>query len=252
MNNKQKEVIGYSKQIMHFLEELVGGANHEINNLLFIIGMASEILETSSDPKERQDSIKNIENQTQKIGKILKDLRSVIKDCGTEETKITKVSDISEQVIELCKTRFNNHKVIFKNNVPDDILLEAKETQLTQAFLAILNSAHDAVVQTKTSTRWINFDVRTHGTSLEILVSDSGLKISEEDSSKIFTPSYDNGGRKGLPLIISKNIIESNGGTIVFDPSSDVNTFIVKFPNYKKANEMASAVIQERPLLKAI
>lgn len=246
--DKQKEVIVYSKQIMHFLEELVGGANHEINNLLFIIGMSSELLETSEDPKERQNAVANIENQTKRIGEVLKDLRAVIKDCGSEEVKPTKVSEVSDHVIELCKTRFNNHKIIFKNNVPEDIVINARETQLTQALLAVLNSCHDAVIQTKSTSRWINFDVSTNGKGLKILISDSGSKIEGKDTSKIFSPSYDSQGRKGLPLVIAKNIIESHGGKIEYDKEAEVNTFVVKFDSYKKAE----AVEMEQPYLKVV
>lgn len=239
MDKKQKEVIVYSKQIMHFLEELVGGANHEINNLLFIIGMSSELLETSDNAKERQEAIKNIENLTKRIGQVLKDLRSVIKDCGTEEVKLTKLSEVSSHVIELCKTRFNNHKIIFKNNVPDDLFIEARETQMTQALLAVLNSCHDAVIQGNLKTRWINFDVKTENDTLNIFISDSGPKIDQVESSKIFSPSFDSNGRKGLPLIIAKNIIESHGGEIEYSKDSDMNTFVIKFNKYKKAEAMA-------------
>ena len=235
MDKKQKEVIVYSTQIMNFLEELVGGANHEINNLLFVIGMSSELLESPSSLKERQNAIKNIETQAKRIGEVLKDLRSVVKDCSSEAVKQTQLSEVSDHVIELCKTRFNNHKIIFKNNVPDNLFIDARETQLTQAFLAILNSAHDAVVEKKSMTRWINFDVQQTKGDLQILISDSGAKISEADSSNIFTPSFDSNGRKGLPLILAKNIIESHGGDISYSQDADVNTFVVKFSSYKKS-----------------
>jgi len=246
--DKQKEVIVYSKQIMHFLEELVGGANHEINNLLLIIGMSSELLESSEDQIERLNAVSNIENQTKRIGEVLKDLRSVIKDCGTEEVKPTKIREMSDHVIELCKARFYNHKIIFKNNVSEDIVINARETQLTQALLAVLNSCHDAVIQTKSTSRWINFDVSTNEKGLKILISDSGSKIEGNDTLKIFSPSYDSQGRKGLPLVLAKNIIESHGGKLEYDKEAKVNTFIIKFDNYKKAE----SVEMELPYLKVV
>lgn len=243
-----KEVIVYSKQTMHFLEELVGGANHEINNLLFIIGMSSEILEGSQDVKERKEAVSNIESQVQRIGQIFKDLRSVIKDCGTEEVKPTKVSEISDKVIDLCKARFNNHKIILKNNVPEDIMIDGRQTQLTQAFLAILNSSHDAIVQHKSKAKWINFDIKTNDKELEVLISDSSLKLSDLEISKIFTPSYDEGGRKGLPLFIAKNIVESHGGELKILNTEDTNIFSIKFKSYSKAQ----AAKQKVPFLKVV
>lgn len=235
MDSKQKEVIVYSTQIMNFLEEIVGGANHEVNNLLFIISMSTELLEHSNSKEERAKALKNIETQAERIGQIFKDLRSVIKDCGTEEVKLTKMSDVSGHVIELCKTRFNNHKIIFRNNVPDDIFIEARETQLTQALLAILNSSHDALVKTKSISKWIDFDVDTSTDQLKMTITDSSSKISENDIPKLFSPSFEAQGRKGLPLVIAKNIIESHGGEIVYDKESESNRFVITFSKYKKA-----------------
>jgi len=248
MDSKQKEVIVYSKQIMNFLEEVVGGAHHEVNNLLFIISMSAELLENSSSQTERAKAIKNIESQAERIGQIFKDLRSVIKDCGTEEVKLTKMSDVSEHVIELCKTRFNNHKIIFRNNVPDDIFVEARETQLTQALLAILNSSHDALIQTKSMSKWIDFDVDTTGEELKMTISDSSKKLEEGEIPKLFSPSYEKNGRKGLPLVIAKNIIESHGGEISYDGTGETNSFVIKFSKYQKAEAQSLA----KPFLKVV
>jgi signal transduction histidine kinase len=231
-NKEQVEAIKCSVQIQHFLEEIVGGAAHEINNLLFIVDMSADLIETEENPEERKKITNNIADQGHKIAKIIQELRNVIKDCATEEVKDTKLTDISSHVIQLSKTRFNNHKIILKNNVPENIMVKCRENQLAQAFLAVLNSAHDSVISNKSFNRWIGFDTKINGDKLQILISDSGSKIESSESGKIFSPHFDHKGRQGLPLLIAKNVVESHGGTLEYLKDEDHNTFMITFPAY--------------------
>lgn len=244
--NDQSEVIKYSTQIMSFLEELVGGASHEINNLLFIINMSSELIEIENDPAKRLETLKVIDDQSKKIVSIISELRNVIKDCAKEEVKETRLTDVSAHVIQLSKTRFNNHKVILKNNVPENVVIKCRENQLAQAFLAILNSAHDSVVNNKGFNRWISFDTQESSGKLQILIKDSGAKIPVTETAKIFSPSFDYKSRKGLPLLIAKNIIESHGGIIEYVKEDKDNTFMITLPSYKIALSQEAEIQEDK------
>lgn len=240
----QAEALNYSKQTMSFLEELVGGATHEINNLLFIIDMNSELLEMDNNDSSRKEAIGNIDEQTKKIVKIMNELRNIIKDCELEEEKEVSLNQVSNQVIQLTKTRFNNHKIILKNNIDENILLKGKEHQLAQALLALLNSAHDSVRGNRGFSRWISLDTQIKGDSLDLIVRDSGEKILPQEQDKLFTAQFETKSRKGLPLLIAKNIVESHGGTIKYLDEGVNNAFIISFPSYRVANSNVLSLVK--------
>jgi two-component system NtrC family sensor kinase len=84
----------------------------------------------------------------------------------------------------------------------------------------------------------LSVTTRETDSGLSIRVSDTGMGISSENLSKIFSPFFTTrkgSGGVGLGLYVSNHIAEKYGGTISVDSQIDKGTvFTVSLPNGSK------------------
>jgi len=112
---------------------------------------------------------------------------------------------------------------------------------LAQAFVNVVGNAFDAVAAVADPRVWVC--ARTdwlHGTTspqrgwLEIRVGDNGSGIREPDRRRIFEPFFTTKSRRsgmGLGLAITKEIVESHGGTITLAaPTPRGTEFVIRLP----------------------
>ena len=82
----------------------------------------------------------------------------------------------------------------------------------------------------------IAVDCGRHGGEIAIAISDSGPGVKTEEAERIFEPGYRGAAAKGTPgsgfgLSIVKEYVESHGGSVSVDSSSDQGaTFTVRLP----------------------
>ncbi len=77
----------------------------------------------------------------------------------------------------------------------------------------------------------IDVVVKTEGTFVNILVTDNGIGVPEENKTHIFEPQFTTKtSGMGLGLGMVKNIVETYGGTITLESSEEKTTFKVSFP----------------------
>ena len=73
--------------------------------------------------------------------------------------------------------------------------------------------------------------VQLENTFVNILVSDNGIGVPEENRNIIFEPQFTTKtSGMGLGLGMVKNIVETYGGTITLYSSEEKTTFKVSFP----------------------
>lgn len=291
--DKEKSVIQISREINEQVEELIGGVHHEINNINFIVQGSAELMadndelssilndsllnkDLSQDTKNVIQQIKNllqskegdnrakldqIEEKVKQISNLLKQLRSVIKSSDDQDDYFS-LQEIALTVSQMCKKRFNNHQVLFKTTLDNSIQIKGKKNQIVQAFLNILNSSYDAIASSKKKEKWIDFSFIENKGKLEVLIKDSSPLISEKEVSKLFDSEYRNEGRKGYPLVISKNIVEENNGSLEYKVVDGSNCFVISFDNYSNSisNSLQAEVLRpeqqivasKRPNLKIV
>jgi len=150
------------------------------------------------------------------------------------ESEILDLSEIVEQNIELINHHSISKNIQIYNNIPEKTMTIVNKDQI---HIVIRNLISNAVKYTPVNGR-INIAGINLITHLEIRVSDTGIGITKEQLSKLFTYSHSNtygtSGEKGigLGLLLCKEYIEYNGGKITV--SSEVNvgtTVIIQLPN---------------------
>lgn len=235
-NSKQNKDMQCSYNLLKFVGELVAGADHEINNLLMMVQGSAHIL-LSADPsiEARNMAIDAITEKTLRIKEVMEELRSVLKDGNSDPIKDNYIKELTEKAIGLCRTRFKNHRIFFSLNINEYSAVECKETQLVQALLAALTSAHDSIVPQK--DKWIKVDLFDLDEEVVLDIQDSGSKFSPEDLEQAFSPFYSSTcGRLGVSLALAKNIIESHGGKIEVFNKTDKPTIRISLPRSQAAS----------------
>ena len=244
-----KKAVKISREISNQVEELIGGAHHEINNLIFLIGTSAEIMPMLDSSKKRQEMLENIEKKVIEVNQTMTNLRSIVKDSSLEEPENISITDIIDTSVHLCKRRFNNHHVILKTMINKEFFLLNRKNQLIQSLLTLLNNSNDAVASSSAqANRWIELIVKEKKGKLEIIVKDSAPLMNSEDVHKLFNEDFDVQGRKGLSLaIVNENIIE-NGGSVKYKVIDGHNAIIISFKDYKlnnSAEENTPAKLEE-------
>lgn len=251
MNAKQKEAIKICRETQNNMEELIGGAHHEINNLSFIISTSIELMgliepksssnqEESPEEDKRKDTLATIEKKVNEINLTLNKLREVVKDASLEEPDSLSVREVSEEAVKLCKRRFNNHQVILKTTIDEDFWIHNKKALFTQSIVTLLHSAHDVVERSKNSNKCIELEIREYRSKLQITISDNAQLLSPEEIKNIFSPSHNIRGRKGLSLLLVKDNVEQNGGTLAYKNDKGRNSLIITLKEFSKNDDSSS------------
>ena len=241
LEQSKAQLINSSK--MASLGEMASGMAHEINNPLTIILGKIKIItmmmeESGLNSPIINEEMKKMQSTTERIGKIVKGLRSFSRASESDPFELVPVDAIVQETLDLCLEKFKAKGINVKVGSVPDLMLNCRPSQISQVLLNLLNNAHDALGNSSQNNCWIKveFGIKP-GNHMEISVMDSGLGISREISDKIMEPFFTTKGvgkGTGLGLSIAKGIIEDHGGKIWYDQTSSHTRFVIELP-YQRA-----------------
>lgn len=207
--------------------ELAAGVAHEINNPLAIIGSQCGVIRDLFDPEygggkditaELADQIREelavIDDAVGRAGDIThKLLRSARKTEPRWET--TNINQTLEDVVNgLIEREFHVENIELVRDYAEDLPeIQVDVNQLRQVFQNLINNAADAIE----GSGKITLTTRVKDNKVQVVISDTGRGMSQEELGKIFLPFFTTkpaGKGTGLGLGISLSIIEAMGGTI--------------------------------------
>lgn len=231
----QAQIVNSSK--MAALGEMAGGMAHEINTPLATIaslsGQLREFLgDTPLDLEAIDDMVVTIERTTKRIAKIVSGLRSMSRDDSRDPFILTPVKALVEETLVLCRERFAHRGIQLSiDDVPDDVRIPCRSTQIAQVLLNLLNNAHDAV--SGLAEKWVTLSVKDLPDAVELAVTDSGHGIPAALGEKLFQPFFTTkevGKGTGIGLSISRGLVEAHRGQLTIDPASPNTRFVVHLP----------------------
>jgi signal transduction histidine kinase len=223
---------------MTALGEMAGGISHEINNPLMVIQGSIQNLHHIADNRELNkeeilSATSRIGDMAHRMAKIVSGLRTFAREDDKEPVELVSIEKLVSDTLNFCRARFQNSGIqLTVNEMPKDLMVECRGSQIMQVLFNLLNNAFDAVKAHSKS--WVRIEVQQDGiNSVTISVTDSGSGIPEDIRDKIMQPfftSKDVGLGIGLGLSISKGIVEDHFGTLALDTSSDATRFVVTLP----------------------
>jgi signal transduction histidine kinase len=194
------------------LGQMAATVAHEIRNPLGIIKSSSDILKKKSVPAEHNELIQFIDDEVQRINRLINDFLALSKQPKLSITK----QNLSEQLESLVYSLKQAHPHIeFKTKIAPDLVVYYDQDRLQQVLLNILQNSIQAL-----EGKFEKIEISAHlfrakrKLFIAIKIADNGPGISTHPE-QIFEPFYTTKARgTGLGLAVSKRIIESHHGFI--------------------------------------
>lgn len=243
IQEQQAELVEHLAK-MSALGEMAGGIGHEINNPLAAIRLCTDQLTESLNAKpldleEARFLVEDIDVAAERIASIVRGLRSFSRSGVADPFLPIHVRGFFDETLAFCREKLLRKGVTLRLEEPaDNLIIEARQTELSQVLVNLLNNAVDAVESLK--ERWVSISVRSSDSFIEITVTDSGGGIPHEHRDKLFNRAFTTkaiGQGTGLGLGICRRIIESHGGQIGLDTSCANTRFFVRLPYSQPARD---------------
>ena len=226
----QEEIIRSEK--LASVGRLASGVAHEIGNPIgIVLGYLEFLKDDDLKDESRKDFIDRIEQEIERINKIIRDLLDFSRP-SKGEIRMVSVHKVIDETVDILKTQpvISKGGIVLEKNAEKDTVL-ADPDKLKQVFLNFSMNAIDAIEgdQEKDGLRdemiaiktRIVADKQSNETGKEdriyIEFIDKGSGVPAEDLNRIFDPFYttkEPGKGTGLGLSVSLRIVEDMGGTI--------------------------------------
>ncbi len=239
LKDAQEQIVQSEK--LASLGKLAATIAHEINNplaaVLTYIRLMIKLKSRNKFSPERLEDISRylatMESETARCGEIVKNLLAF-----SRQSKITiksrSIIDIIDRTFDLIAHDLEIKGIQLKKNIAPDLpKVQCDFQQIQQALLNLIYNASDAMLDGGTLTVTTQ---RKAGSKrfLDVMVSDTGCGITEEDKEKIFDPFFTTkaeGKGVGLGLSVVYGIITRHNGTIgVESKPGKGSTFTVSLP----------------------
>lgn len=199
------------------LGQVVAEISHEIKNPLMMIGGFARQLLKREKLEERQKKLSIIAEEVGRLEEMVHELNELYlpRQLNLERLDINEIlQETCELTGERCKKK---GLTVIKTFEARSLQVIGDRRKLKQVFLNLIKNCIEALEENGT----LSIETRLSGNEAEIIITDDGPGISEEDIEKVLTPFFTTKRRgTGLGLPISKRIIEDHPGGS-FSISSD-------------------------------
>lgn len=258
LEETQAQLIQSEKMVA--IGQLAAGVAHELNNPLGgILGYAQFTLEklqkvspdeiTKKDLDSYKRYLKDIETQSRRCKAIVQNLLKFSRSSTKVDFSEVEINGVIEDTLTFVEHQLMMNQIGLIKNYEEDLpIIHGNAGQLQQVFTnMIINSMHASKPDSKITltTRLAPPLGEFHG-AIEIIISDEGHGIGEENLKKLFEPFFttkDVGKGTGLGLSVSYGIIKEHGGEIkVKSIKGEGTTFTVIIPLEKKTQSAESTL----------
>jgi PAS domain S-box-containing protein len=219
---------------MAAIGQVAGMVGHDIRNPLQSIVSELFLAKQSMKevPKERTkealESIDFIQEQIDYISKIVADLQDYSRPLKPEFRVVELCQFISDQIKKISIPDSVETSIFCEGQIPHIIL--------DPTFMArILTNLVTNAIQAMPKGGKLAVTTSKQANNVLITVEDTGVGISDEVKSKMFTPLFTTKAKgQGFGLPVVKRLVEAQGGSISFESEVGKGTrFIVKLPLQK-------------------
>ena len=201
-------------------ESFLANMSHEIRTPLnAIIGYSDLLLQPDADFTEEDKKLfaGTIHTNNDLLLKLINDILDVSRiESGQMDfvIKAWSVRDIMERIYHTFEVQMPKHLAFNFVQPEEDVLIEVDESRLRQVIGNFLTNAGKFTPKGSVTLGWIK-DMQTG--KVELYVEDTGIGLSEEDRTMVFSRFYKKDEFKqgtGLGLSICKAIVVRLGGSI--------------------------------------
>jgi two-component system sensor histidine kinase ChvG len=200
------------------LQAFSADVSHELKNPLASIRTAAEMMAAADSPQERERFLALMTKDVARLERLVSSLRDIAvveQQIAQEATEAVSLGDVLRDAVDRVRHSAGT-SVPIELDASAPCIVRASRDRLAQVFENIVaNAVSFAPSGTPVRVRAI-----TSAATCAVTVDDRGPGIPESHLERIFTrffsyrPAERRGDHVGLGLAISKQIVESYGGTI--------------------------------------
>ena len=202
---------------------------HEIRNPLASLKSASEIISETDNQEQRNELIKIMSHDVERIERLITDYSQMLKDeaaITTEKMKKLDLEEITSSVVDDYNNVYNSKRGIniqLKTNGSKGYFVSGIENRIEQIIANLLDNS----ISFSKDNQKIYVDLnKNQDDSIILKVIDEGVGFKEKDTKKVFKRFYSNrpekfGEHSGLGLNIVKNLVELHNGVITASNNKD-------------------------------
>ena len=229
---------------------MAAGVAHEINNpLSYILSNLSFAAERAIDQESRLALREALEGAG-RVRDIVRDLKTLSRMESEEDLKPV---DVRNAVDAALKLSFDDvrHRARLQRHFNEVPRVLGHETRLVQVMLNLVTNAAQSITKGSPDDNQIAVEVKLAETEgeVEIVVSDTGVGISEAHLPKVFEPFFTTkpaGEGTGLGLSICHRLIHGMGGRIQVTSEegrgSRFSVFLAIAPNLEESEPLPSEI----------
>lgn len=225
IGNINKELDNQEAEVWEKLTRIL---THEImNSLAPITSISNTLINNLDDAKKVGEGLEIIHTTSDRLMQFVNSFRQV-----TRIPPPQKVPFYLKELLADAVALTNSGKIKIKIDInPDDIMLYADRTQISQVIVNLLKNAVESCENNNDDKEYF-IEIHSHLDSEEriyIEISNNGGKISDEIADNIFTPFFTTKqDGSGIGLALSRQIIRLHGGTIHLSRNIDEKvTFLI-------------------------
>jgi len=238
-----KKVQEALEESVHVRDEFISIASHELRTPLTSLILQNQLLNRTiaKDPhhpvplEKLQTPLRVFQNQLGHLTHLIEDMLDVSKIMAGKMTltiESVNLTDLINIILQRWEEEFAQKGIVLQTELEENIIVMADIYKLDQVITNLISNALKYG-----DGKPIRIEAKKTDEFAVIKVIDQGIGISPDQQSKIFNRfervvSANNISGLGLGLYISKQIVDSLGGTISIE--SDLgkgSTFIVTLPN---------------------
>ncbi len=225
IGNINKELDNQEAEVWEKLTRIL---THEImNSLAPITSISNTLINNLDDAKKVGEGLEIIHTTSDRLMQFVNSFRQVTRIPPPQKAPFY-LKELLADAVALT----NSGKIKIKIDInPDDIMLYADRTQISQVIVNLLKNAVESCENNNDDKEYF-IEIHSHLDSEEriyIEISNNGGKISDEIADNIFTPFFTTKqDGSGIGLALSRQIIRLHGGTIHLSRNIDEKvTFLI-------------------------
>jgi len=243
---EQQVAKSFHESKLQALGEMAGGIAHEINNpLAILVGRMAQLqkilLPHTGTIPQTLAILDSMERSVFRIQEAVIDLETLASNPSSEESKVVRVPRVLTRLRDIAINRFSPRGVTIELILECEAEVWAREVELSQGLLYLVENAAEAAMQHPTPKVRISLSNLTEEAFL-IRVSDNGPGIPEDLRQKVFQPFFSTkevGKGRGVGLSLAKTMIESHEGHLAFDFQAKDTTIGIRLRRYKTKDHVA-------------
>ena len=230
---KEMEAVLERNRRLAFVGEMAAGLAHEIRNpLASISGSIQMLMKESSVGTTEGRLMQVIMRGKDQLEGFVKDFLLLARHNRGPHQEVL-IGDIVGEVLEAARVMPDwNDNIEISDSIEEGCAIKGNREEMRQLIWNLILNAAQAMPEgghLAVSVRKKNLETYE---GLEIVVTDNGVGINDENKKMIFEPFFTTKERgTGLGLAIVMRIVNSYGGSLLFESTSGTGTkFVIQLP----------------------